>query len=197
MTKRVTDMKNDDSDMKIVGDVPDAAEIEAAETADTALLLEREKENGNLSRARRLGAILAEEVSASEGEHPSGEIGAAEVTQRRILLAFIAETGIESLLPNSMLIETAQSVFYSTLRVTAPTFFEDLQGSGAFSFYRLHIADLRMDWDSAVLFPQIGETYAALCGQPESVRLTAEGAKIYAAFVERVRFFTGEMKFEA
>jgi len=196
MTKWVTDMKNDDSDMKIVGDVLDAAEIEAAETADTALLLEREKENGNLSRARRLGAILAEEVSASEGERPSDETGVAETTQRRILLAFIAETGIEALLPNSMLVETAQSVFYSTLRVTAPVFFEDLQDSGAFSFYRLRIADLWMEWDDVSLFPKIGETYAALCGKPESVRLANEGARIYAAFVEQVRFFSGEMKFE-
>ena len=56
-------MRNDDSDMKIVGEKLDPP-AERDDTHETALQLEREKANGNLARARRLGAMMAEEVSA-------------------------------------------------------------------------------------------------------------------------------------
>lgn len=62
-------MPFDDSDMKIAGDdfepVKKADEQESVEA--TARQLAQEKSNGNLSRARRLGAIMADEVSAIDG----------------------------------------------------------------------------------------------------------------------------------
>lgn len=102
-------MQYDDSDMKIVG-----SDLKADKTFDdaehTALLLEREKSNGNLVRARRLGAVLAEDVASIEGESNAGD--ATFMTQRRILLAFAVEIGLNTALPNTLLCETAQSVFF-------------------------------------------------------------------------------------
>lgn len=181
----------DDSDMKIAGEDFEAPRPSGDDDA-TALLLRREKENGNLSRARRLGAILAEDVSAVEGGQPAGD--AAILTQRRMLLAFTVEVGLQQALPNELLTETAQSVFYDTLRLTAPSFFEDLQESGAFSFYYLCVRDGRHVKES------IGETFASLCGHAGDAALSRQGAELYThciqqlhELVERMEFSTGEL----
>lgn len=101
-------MQNDDRDMKIAGEdfksVPVLDDVE-----ETSRLLEREKASGNLNRARRLGAIMADEVAAVEGDDPASE--AVSETQRRILLTFAVEVALETLLPNSILSETSKSVF--------------------------------------------------------------------------------------
>lgn len=178
----------DDSDMKIAG-----TDFEPAPPADdagiTARLLQQEKDNGNLSRARRLGAILAEDVSAVDGGQPAED--AVMLTQRRMLLAFAVEVGLQRSLPNELLTETAQSVFYDTLRLTALTFFEDLQESGAFSFYYLCVRDGRHVNEC------VGETFASLCGRAGDKTLSQQGAELYAHFIEQVRGFADSMGFVA
>ena len=131
----------DDSDMKIAGDdFDDILEPQGESAEAVARLLEQEKANGNLSRARRLGAIMADEVSAIEGgdSQPAEDIGSL-LTQRRILLAFAVEVGLDAFLPNNLVAQTAQNVFYNTLHITAPAFYDDLQESGAFSFYYMYV----------------------------------------------------------
>ena len=51
-------MRNDDSDMKIMGD-DFAPPEEKDDSQETAELLEKEKANGNLNRARQFGALMA------------------------------------------------------------------------------------------------------------------------------------------
>lgn len=147
----------DDRDMKIAGDDFEPINETGADDGHEARLLEQEKENGNLSRARRLGAILADEVSAVEGDSLTAD--SALLTQRRILLAFAVEVGLDALLPNSLTAQTAQDIFYNSLRVTAPRFYDDLQASGAFSFYYLCVRDGRQ------VEEKVGETFASLCGK--------------------------------
>ena len=98
-------MRNDDSDMKIMGDDYDLPEPKD-DTQETAQLLQREKENGNLNRARQLGALMAEEVSAVEGDFPAVE--PALLTQRRILLAFVVEVGFDGNGPKRVLRNVAE-----------------------------------------------------------------------------------------
>ena len=129
----------DDRDMKIAGDDFEPVNEAGADVGHEAQLLEQEKETGNLSRARRLGAILADEVSAVEGDSRTDD--SALLTQRRILLSFAVEVGLDALLPNSLTAQTAQDIFYNSLRVTAPPFYDDLQASGAFSLYYLCVRD--------------------------------------------------------
>lgn len=90
--------RQEDSDMKIV---PDGA-VEMPEPAEDSVeamarLLDREKKNGNLSKARRLGARMAEEVASVEG-YSTAAGGPAEnpslLPQRRILMAFAVEVGL-------------------------------------------------------------------------------------------------------
>ena len=63
----------EDSDMKIAGDSFDPAEPAGDDSDQTARELEHQKENGKLSRARRLGALMADDVSAVEGGNPAGD----------------------------------------------------------------------------------------------------------------------------
>lgn len=178
----------DDRDMKIAGDDFEPVERpDAREGDDEAALLEQEKENGNLSRARRLGAIMADEVSSVEGDSRTAD--SALLTQRRILLAFAVEVGLDALLPNSLDAQTAQTVFYNTLRTTAPQFYDDLQASGAFSFYYLCVRDGRR------VEEKVGETFASLCGRAGDAAYARMGRELYQRFADQVRQLVDALEF--
>ena len=178
----------DDRDMKIAGDDFEPVEPRAGEVDNgDAALLEQEKENGNLSRARRLGAILAEEVSAVEGDSPTEN--SALLTQRRILLAFAVEVGLDALLPNGLTAQTAQTIFYDTLRATAPQFYDDLQASGAFSFYYLCVRDGRQ------VEERVGETFASLCGKKGDPACEQTGRELFRRFSGQVKRFVDTLEF--
>lgn len=185
----VPNMTNfDDSDMKIVTGDFDPEPEPAGESAEaTARLLEREKKNGNLGKARRLGARMAEEVASIEG-YTTAANGAAEnpslLTQRRILLAFAVEVGLDAFLPNNLVAQTAQNVFYDTLHITAPEFYDDLQESGAFSFYYLCVRDGRQ------VEKKVGETFASLCGMKGSESYARMGQELYIRFIGQVKRLT-------
>lgn len=153
-------------------------------------LLEQEKANGNLSRARRLGAIMADEVSAIEGgdSQPAEDIGSL-LTQRRILLAFAVEVGLDAFLPNNLVAQTAQNVFYNTLHITAPAFYDDLQESGAFSFYYMYVRGGKQ------VERRVGETFASLCGKKGDETYTHMGEELYLRFIAQVKHFTDTLEF--
>ena len=170
----------DDSDMKIAGDSFGNASGTIRDSAEqTARLLEHHKSNGNLSRARRLGAIMADSVSAIEGDSP--EQDSALLTQRRILLAFAVEVGLECFLPDSLVAQTAQNIFYNTLHTTATAFYDDLQESGAFSFYYLCVRDGRQ------VEKRVGETFASLCGHTGDAAFARTGEQLYIRFIAEVQ----------
>jgi len=179
-------MITDDKDMKIAGD--DFVQAQEPDDAEaTAKLLNQEKANGNLGRARRLGAILAEDVAAVEGDRPLD--ATSYMTQRRILMAFAVEVGLDTYLPNPLLSQTARNIFYETMRKTSPTFYEDLQGSGAFSFYCLCVRDGR---NVAIC---VGETFATICAKQGDEKLAKQGEDLFLRCNEQVRLFTESMEF--
>ena len=193
MTMRV----DDDSDMKIAPEDFDASDEPCNEKDSieaTAHLLEQEKRNGNLSRARRLGAIMAEDVSAIEGETTADDHFL--MTQRRILLAFAVEVGLDAYLPNNLTAQTAQTIFYDTLHITAPTFYDDLQESGAFSFYFLCVRDgTHGIHEGKQVEKRVGETYASLCGKAGDASFARIGQELYVRFMEQVKHFTDVLEF--
>ena len=177
----------EDQDIKIAGDSFESAADDDSEGDQTARELQREKDNGNLNRARRLGAIMADDVSAIEGDSPSGD--SVLMTQRRILLAFAVAVGLESFLSSSLLSETAQSVFYDTLRETAPAFYEDLQESNAFSFYYLCVRD------GGQVENKVGKTFASLCGMTDNETYARMGEELYRRFIGQVQHYTEVLAF--
>ncbi|MDD3693698.1 MAG: hypothetical protein PHX02_07355 [Oscillospiraceae bacterium] len=180
-------MQYDDSDMKIASDDFKKTQQIVDDTEQMANLLKREKSNGNLARARRLGAVMAEDVASIEGENPACDT--AHMTQRRILLAFAVEIGLNTVLPNKLLSETAQSIFYDTLRTTASTFYDDLQKSGAFSFYYLCVRE------AEEVEKCVGETFATLCGCPGDKKIAKMGTDLFTHFINQVHTFAKTMGF--
>lgn len=164
----------DDSDMKIVGAQP-AAVTDVAEEE-----LKRHQENGNLDKAKVLGAALADKVLAeTEAEEPF-------LTEGRILRSFAVLVGLESYLPVGLPVQTARGAFYEALMQRG--MYETICGDGAFSFYYLCLNE------GAQITQKIGETYARLCNS-EDAAVGADGQRIYLAFLADVQEMAFAQKF--
>ncbi len=164
----------DDSDMKIVGEQPTVvADVAEAE-------LKRHQENGNLDKAKALGAALADKVLCETvAEEPF-------LTEDRILRSFAALVGLESYLPVGLPVQTARGAFYEALMQRGV--YETICGDGAFSFYYLCLNE------GAQITQKIGETYARLCEcEDEAVR--ANGQRIYLSFLADVQEMAFAQKF--
>lgn len=148
----------DDSDMKIAGEA-----AEATEPACPVEALEQAQQNGNLEKAKQLGAQLAQLV-----------LEKAEDTPRRSLLSFSAVVGMDSALPAGPTVESARNAFYEGLGA----FYEELRSAGTFSFYYLCLQE------GDRVEQQVGVTFAQLCGRETDAALAAEGTALYQAFLE-------------
>ncbi len=181
-----------DGDVKIFEDSTDFTPVEAEAATTLMAQVEREKQNGNLGKARRLGARLAEDLAAIDQVSPPAN-GAAEnhalPVQRRILMAFAAEVGLDAFLPNNLTSQEAQNVFYNTLHLAAPAFYDDLQESGAFSFYTLCLRSGRQ------VETAIGDTFARLCGMAGSASYARMGIDAYTRFMAQIKSLAEGMNF--
>lgn len=99
-------------------------------------------------------------------------------------MAFAVEVGLDAFLPNNLVAQSAQNVFYDTLRILAPDFYDDLQESGAFSFYYLCVRDGRH------VARRVGENFASLCGRPGSESYARMGEDLYSRFIAQVKRLT-------
>lgn len=156
-----------DADMKIVGDERPAA-------IDTAAKWQQQKACGNIDRAHRLGAVLAQQLMNIE------EPDAARLLQKQMLLAFVVDDALPSLLPDELLTKTVRGTFYERLRGLLPDFEDTLHRLGAFTFYRLSVDG---DAPDAV---RVGAVFAALCGCAEDAAVEKEGARLYRGYHERL-----------
>lgn len=184
-----------DNDVKIFDDTVNLSDFVPFDTETATAMMQQvaqEKQNGNLGKARRMGARLAEDIAAIDHATPPAN-GAAEnaalMTQRRILLAFAAEVGLDAFLPNNLTAQEAQNIFYNNLHLTAPAFYDDLQESGAFSFYYLCVRDGRH------VERKIGETFARLCGMADSESYIRMGIDAYNRFITQVKRMADSMNF--
>ena len=154
-----------DADMKIVGDERPAA-------IDTAAKWQQQKACGNIDRAHRLGAVLAQQLMNIE------EPDAARLLQKQMLLAFVVDDALPSLLPDELLTKTVRGTFYERLRGLLPDFEDTLHRLGA--FYRLSV-----DGDTPDA-ARVGAVFAALCGCAEDAAVEKEGARLYRGYHERL-----------
>ncbi len=168
----------DDSDMKIAGAQP-SEKPDSDEAKRTALILEREKQNGNMERAYHLGKQLVTAAAEMEKSLPLED--AALIAQRWLLLTFVVETKLKELLPHPLTAEIAHTVFYNTLTTDAPAFFEELRNNGSLSFYYLCVRD-----GGDQLEKRVGETFASLCGHQGETEYIEMGKALYCACVGQV-----------
>ena len=160
--------RQEDSDMKICpGRGGGNARNRFEDSGAMARLLDREKKNGNLSKARRLGARMAGGGRVGRGifycaAGPAASVPAAPC-QRRIPMAFLPwRSGWMLSCPTTWWAVGAERKFYDTPEDPGPDFYADLQESGAFSFYYLCVRDGRQVERRVEKFP------ASLCGRPGS-----------------------------
>lgn len=179
---------NDDSDMKIAGEHFEETEEYAESLEAMTRLLEQEKENGNLPRARALGKRLVQTAKEIERSLPLDDH--ALIVQRWLLLTFAVEVELQRLSPNVLVAEAAHSVFYNALQSDAANIYDELQENGSLSFYYLCVRE-----DDTVDEQKVGETFASLCGHAGDETYTGMGRDLYAGCVKQVEELTAAAGF--
>ncbi len=158
--------EEDDSDIKIAGQET-MLEEDAEDTAVAEEYL-RERENGNIERARQLGRTLATELFNCDEVLNLGYDRSESplvLTQRRILFSFVVGRAIDELIPNSILADTAVSVFYDVIK-EKPAVYGEINDAAAISLYMLTSRAPGLDACA------VGRVFAKLCGR--------EGSRLYA-----------------
>lgn len=142
-----------------------------------------QKKNGNLKKARQLGAMLAAEVADNDGEFVFGidhvETGDM-ICQRRLLLAFTISYGLDLYCPGKLTPQTATNQFYETIQQSAPHIYEDMQQEAAFSLYYLCVRD------EEEVVAAVGRTFAALCGYKDDKVYCELGSALFEHFLRLV-----------
>ena len=181
----------DDSDMKVVSEDVNAQAAPRDDAAEEAAILAREKQNGNVAKARRLGALLAESVLADDGfSSVEGVDDAVLKTQRFALANFAVEVGLDAFLPNAILAQTAGIIFDDTLKITAPEQTDSLNENSAVSFYYLNIRAGRGKVEMA-----IGATFASFCGAADNAACRQAGRDLYLSTLSQVKSLVSALRF--
>ena len=126
------------------------------------------RENGNLQKAKDLGARLATlsptDDDAREGKGidlisglPQRFRSQVIVYQIKVLLVFAAETVLQSEIRDEILATTAINAMHDKIREDMPVFFRNISSSAAFTFYCLALKK-RGD-----VTENIGEAFAMMC----------------------------------
>ena len=153
-------MPYDDSDMKIAPNDPSEL-FDSSEGAATAFM--RETQNGNMEKAKQLGAQFAAELSAGDRGIVNFGVGAyddgATLLQRSVLFAYVVNQVVEDLFPASIVAQSAMSSFYDCLRRDAPQVYERITDNAVFSQYILSVRSAPGDPNA------IGKVFARLSGR--------------------------------
>ena len=131
----------------------------------------RQQENGNLSRAHRLG----EELAASFLGMPiEGEYAA----QQWVLLSYLVESELEQQIPNTLLSQSAQSRFAEQLQQRAPELARTVHDARAFTLYTLN--------ENCRTPRSEGEIFARLCECPGEEKVIALGERLAEEFTAEI-----------
>lgn len=165
--------EDNDRDMKVVG----AAAPDMPNAIDPAENWARQKNSGNIDRAHRLGAVLAQQLLTVQDDNP------ALLLQKQMLFAFTVDAGCPVFLTDELLAQTARGTFFERLRTLLPSFEDTLHRLGAFTFYRLCLDN---DNEKTLPAEKIGTVFAALCGRAEDVGTEADGTALFRGYLHRL-----------
>ena len=176
----------EDEDIKIFTterSAEDRADVNS-EVLNTVELMDRERQNGNSTKARVIGKHLAklfmEEISP---DYPRDEMfrSGAVVQQIGVLFLFTAETAVNIYFPSSTLSTIAIATLHNQLEDFKYKVYRDVYESSAYSFYYLSI---RKGSDN--VSRSIGEAFAMLCQKEGNVDFRREGCTIYKTVMNEV-----------
>lgn len=157
-----------DSDIKIYNseknEEADNADVE--KMAEIYELINHHRENGNLEKARLLGAKLATLTPTnSAGDMslnlksflPQKYLSQDILYQMKVMLVFAAEKIMKEEIVPEFLSIMAINAMHDTISKNHPAFFKNLSDGAAFTFYRLALQKC------GELEENIGEAFAMLC----------------------------------
>ena len=168
----------EDSDIKIFGkptEPPDENDL-----LETAAFLNRQRANGNITKAKTLGEELAmfnpdKDSCCIALTAPAGNdalLNPVVRNQVRALVVFIAQTALHKRLNLQLLSSCAVNAMYDKIIETAPDFYTGISDGAAFTFYSLALKDS----NEAV---GIGERFAMLAGMEGNAACIAFGSRVY------------------
>ena len=180
-------LKNDDSDMKIVGSENNDAS--ASDAIDAGAFLRetgRQHFNGNMSKARSLGADTVGSFSCrgipEDIERLMDTFRAAPtemiLDEIRILKVFCAEYCMDRYLPSPLLSTAAAAEMFDGLKEAMPEFYERLSHSASFSFYYLCLNR------NGELKRNIGEAFAEMCDMPTDNGIIGLGSALFEKYTD-------------
>ena len=147
----------------------------------------RQKANGNIDKARKLGAALATVAPTGDGEgifvnlkdHLSPKFFVQDILyQIRVLLVFACETLLQMELPTELLSTTAIASMYDAMEKDMPGFYNNIANGAAFTFYYLAI---QKDGD---ISENIGEAFAMLCAVKNKESFVLAGKTVWNIAVD-------------
>ncbi len=169
-------LPENDKDIKVFH--PSTRKSEALDVLKAAQELDAQRANGNLARARQLGAAISS-LTPSRARELVGEdtviadpekLPSNVIYQARVLLLFAAQLTLHSLLPTTLSSEAVNSM-YDHL---SEGFYDNIMDGTSFSFYYLAVRK------SFNVEENIGKSFAMLCGDEDSDEYAEMGRKIYS-----------------
>lgn len=169
---------------------------------NTFELMNFHRENGNLQKAKELGARLAT-LSPTDDDARDGKgidliSGLSQrfrsqtiLYQIKVLLVFAAETVLQSEIRDDMLSTTAINAMHDKIREDMPVFFRNISSSAAFTFYCLALKK-RGD-----VTENIGEAFAMMCDvQKNTESFVNAGKTVWEKAIEGLKAEISKVDFK-
>lgn len=170
---------HDDNDMKIFGSNQPQNLGSNNELYGDDADYKKQKENGNIGKAKELGKILANEfVSVCRKDELTLSQNDSEslMTQKILLLSFTVMAGLEEFCDNIAIANTARTSFFDKLYELDKDLFVRSSDTGAFSFYYLSFRR------GTEVDRRVGQTFAMLCSHDGDPIYQELGEALYCWF---------------
>ena len=156
--------------------------------------LDRERQNGNVNKARVIGKHLSklfiDEVNRLDSLPE--EFQGSKVRQNTgVLFLFSAETALNMFLPTNTLATIAISALNDRLEDRKSDLFRNVYESPAYSFYYLNIRKGSEDIPN-----DIGSAYAMLCSHENDPAFIEMGSSLYNMVLDEVESDVKKAKFQ-
>ena len=153
------DARGDDADMKIAdGSFRGHTAEDPAEAVARQFL--RQKQSGNIEKARALGSTFAGMLlSLASPQESAHDRSMLEAHHRLLLCSYIVNRVIADYAPDSLLAQTSLQVFYKDIEEQSDALYRQINDLAAFSLYMLWERSGSSDEQ------EIGRIYARLCNR--------------------------------
>ena len=170
----------DDSDMKVVGAMPQEPSRQVDRADEAAQEYLKEKQNGNIAAARALGSRLA--------GHLIEDCSRIGNLQGAALVFFAVLQAVEEASPSGTVANTIRTSLFDAVKATRQELSDRMEDPGAFSFFMLVS---RGETDATY-----GGVYAKCCGREGNPGLIRQGEEIFDRAYRRTRELVQQAGFQ-